>query len=67
MKTLFRCLHSNLNVMTVQERSDIALIDQGGKDNNIFAYLPVERRTEEVCRHAVEKSVYNIGYVPEHL
>ena len=42
-------------------------MDRGGNENNMFITLPRERRTEEVCRHAIELSVYNFRHVPEAL
>ena len=51
--------------MTAQEKADIALMDRGGNENNMFITLPLERRTEEVCRRAIELSVYNFHHVPE--
>lgn len=51
--------------MTREEKADIALMDRGGNENNMFLTLPLERRTEAVCRHAVELSVYNFRHVPE--
>ncbi len=53
--------------MTTQERTDIALMNRGGNENNMFITLPQERRTEEVCRRAIELSVYNFRHVPEAL
>lgn len=42
--------------MTPQEKADIDLLDQDTTHIDLFRTLPVERRTEVVCRHAVELS-----------
>ena len=53
--------------MTPQEKADIDLLDQDTTHIDLFRTLPVERRTEVVCRHAVELSGENIRYVPQTL
>lgn len=53
--------------MTEQEKWDIALIEQGGRTHNMFMTLSLERRTEAVCRRAVEIDGENIRYVPRDM
>lgn len=53
--------------MTEQEKRDIALIERGGRKHNLLMTLPLERRTEAVCRRAVEIDGENIRYVPRNM
>ena len=53
--------------MTEQEKRDIALIERGGRKHNMLMTLPLERRTEAVCRRAVEIDGENIRYVPRDM
>ena len=53
--------------MTEQEKQDIILIEQGGRTRNMLMTLPLERRTEAVCRRAVEIDGENIRYVPRDM
>ena len=46
--------------MTEQEKRDIALLERGGRKHNMLMTLPLERRTEAVCRRAVEIDGENI-------
>lgn len=53
--------------MTEQEKRDIALIERGGRKHNMLMTLSLERRTEAVCRRAVEIAGENIRYVPRDM
>ena len=53
--------------MPEQEQADIALLERGGRKHNMFMTLPLERRTEAVCRRAVEIDGENIRYVPRDM
>ncbi len=53
--------------MTEQEKRDITLLEQGGQKHNMLMTLPLERRTEAVCRRAVEIDGENIRYVPRDM
>ncbi len=53
--------------MTEQEKRDIALIERGGRKHNMLMTMPLERRTEAVCRRSVEIAGENIRYVPRNM
>lgn len=53
--------------MTEQEKRDIALIERGGRKHNMLMTFSLERRTEAVCRRAVEIDGENIRYVPHDM
>ena len=53
--------------MIEQEKRDITLLERGGQKHNMLMTLPLERRTEAVCRRAIEIDGENIRYVPRDM